>query len=98
VWIDPTPAEDATILTYMGCPLTITLITEDLNNYFDLQIVPDTVSCISLSPSLPLSLAPSLPRSLAASLPLLPLLPLSLSPSLPLSLSRSLPLSLFLNS
>jgi len=42
VWIAPTPAEGATILTYMGCPLTITLVTEDLNNYFDLEILADT--------------------------------------------------------
>jgi hypothetical protein len=40
--MDPTPEEDEVVLTYMGCPLTIQLVTEDLNNFFDLQIVPWT--------------------------------------------------------
>lgn len=42
MWVDPTPSEGDIILTYMGCPLTLTLVTEDLNNYFDLSIVPHT--------------------------------------------------------
>ena len=40
--MDPTPSEGDIVLTYMGCPLTLTLVTEDLNNYFDLSIVPHT--------------------------------------------------------
>jgi hypothetical protein len=39
------------VLTYMGCPLTVTLVTEDLNNIFDVQIAPSTVD--SFSPLLP---------------------------------------------
>ena len=46
-WMDPTPEEDEVVLTYMGCPLTIQLVTEDLNNFFDLQIVPWTVDSFS---------------------------------------------------
>lgn len=42
VWADPTPAEGHVVLTYSGCPLVITLVTEDLNNYFDVEILPDT--------------------------------------------------------
>jgi hypothetical protein len=45
--MDPTPEEDEVVLTYMGCPLTIQLVTEDLNNFFDLQIVPWTVDSFS---------------------------------------------------
>jgi hypothetical protein len=50
-WIEPTPKEGEVVLTYMGCPLTVTLVTEDLNNIFDVQIVPWTVD--SFSPLLP---------------------------------------------
>ena len=40
VWMEPTPQEDETVLTYMGCPRTLTLVAEDLSNFFDLEIVP----------------------------------------------------------
>ena len=42
VWKDPTPKEGVRVLIYMGCPLKVELVTEDLNNYFDVQILPWT--------------------------------------------------------
>ena len=50
-WMEPTPKEGEVVLTYMRCPLTVTLVTEDLNNKFDVQIVPWTVD--SFSPLFP---------------------------------------------
>ena len=41
-WRDPSPAEGTVILTYMGCPLELTLFAEDHKNYFDIAIEPWT--------------------------------------------------------
>jgi len=41
-FVDPTPAQDVTVVTYIGCPFTLTLAAEDGTNHFNLQIEPWT--------------------------------------------------------
>ena len=40
---DLTPPEDATVVTYVGCPFSLTIVAEDENNLFDLQLEPRTM-------------------------------------------------------
>jgi hypothetical protein len=38
-WMAPTPPEDDTLTTYMGCLFAINLTVQDASNYFDLDIL-----------------------------------------------------------
>ena len=39
-FVDPTPAQDSTVVTYIGCPFSLVISSEDENNHFDLEIEP----------------------------------------------------------
>jgi hypothetical protein len=39
-FVELTPEQDSTVVTFMGCPLTLTLTAQDKDNQFDLEMQP----------------------------------------------------------
>jgi hypothetical protein len=39
-FVELTPEQDSTVVTFMGCPFTLTLTAKDGDNQFDLEMQP----------------------------------------------------------
>ena len=39
-FVDPTPLQDATVVTYIGCPFSLTISAVEQLNHFDLEVEP----------------------------------------------------------